>query len=177
MNNKFENETAQRKNSQGPPWYDRTLRKNIGLNLCLSILYIKRQVSVFIYSLFMLSSYKTRLKKYFFVFSAKKKPSENASTHIHLKFWNIPSLTDINFESLFLSNHSSTNSCVCPQKMSLEVRHHANRVRNDTYLAKSKRSYFWFALPHTLGTEPLQTIPHSRAQKAGLVLGLSERGW
>ena len=49
MYNKLENEKARRKNSQGPPWYDRTLHKNTGLNLCLSI-YIKSLV----YSLFML---------------------------------------------------------------------------------------------------------------------------
>ena len=51
MNNKFENEKLQRKNPKGPLWHDRTLHKNTGLNLCLSI-YIKSLVSVFVQSVY-----------------------------------------------------------------------------------------------------------------------------
>ena len=51
MNNKFENEKSQRKNPKGPLWHDRTLHKNTGLNLCLSI-YIKSLVFVFVQSVY-----------------------------------------------------------------------------------------------------------------------------
>ena len=95
MNNKFENEKVQRKNSKGPPWYDRTLLENTGLNLCLSI-YIKSLVSVFIYTVYLcclliktgwrnISSFLLQKKINILV---RIKPT------FAVKFWNILSNTD-----------------------------------------------------------------------------------
>ena len=69
----------------------------------------------------MLSSYLNKVETKFFVSFAKKKKKQqqqkkkHSSPHqtlICLEFWNMPSNTDPNFDRLFLSNHSSTNSCV-----------------------------------------------------------------
>ena len=62
---------------------------------------------------------------------------------------------------------------------SLEVCSHrpVNRARNDTYFAKTERRCFLFFLSSTPGTELLQTIPHPRPQRAGLVPGVARWGW
>ena len=67
MNNAFANENEGETLKR---LLDRALLKNSGLNLGLSI-YIKNLVSVFIYSLFKLSYYLSRLNKYFFICFAK----------------------------------------------------------------------------------------------------------
>ena len=85
----------------------------------------------------------------------KINPLENA-LYAHSR-QNIPLKTDFNFDKLFLSNLSPTNS------------HRVNRARNNTYFAKPERRYFLFATPPTPGAGPLQTIPH-------LVLGVARGG-
>ena len=56
-----------RKNLKGPPWYDKTLHKNTGLNLCLSI-YIISIVFVLgqsIYVVFLLNKAEEILLRFF----------------------------------------------------------------------------------------------------------------
>ena len=75
----------------------------------------------------------------------------------------MPSNTDPNFDRLFLSNHSSTNSCV------METAQEMTRTSQN-----QREVIFDLPRPPTPGTGPLQTIPHPRARKAGLVPGLPE---
>ena len=118
--------------------------------------------------------------KYFFYFFCQKK---SIRVRIIRTFvWNFKTYlksTDFYFDKLSLFNHSPTKFLRFSLKIrSLEVHSHlANSARNDTYFAKSKTTYFWFAPSSTPGTELLQTIPHPRTQRAGLVLGVARGGW
>jgi len=122
---------------------------------------------------------KARLMKYFFHSLAKKNPFEYASFarsfeilkhtfKYKIKYWWVIPLQLISDKFLRF-----------PSKIrSLEIRSHlANCARNDMYFAKPKRRYFWFAPSSTPGTELLQTIPHPRTRRAGLVPGVARGGW
>ena len=76
MNNKSENENEGKTLKH---LLDRTLHKNTGLNVCL----LKAALYPFSYtSIFKLSYYQTRLKKYFFVSFIKKISSNTHRTHM-----------------------------------------------------------------------------------------------
>ena len=85
-------------------------------------------------------------------------------------------MTDINVDRLFLCNHSPKNSCVFLWKhVVLRSAAIVQTAREITRTLQNQRDVFYFShdLP-TPETEPLQTIPHPRARRAGLVLGLPE---
>ena len=113
MYNKFENEKAPRKNTKGPPWYDRTLHKTEHLIESLFILiYLKPSICLSTVYLCCLLINKIEAKFLRFFCKKKNKHSSSHQTLIRLEFWNMPLNTEPNFDRLFLSNHSSTNSCV-----------------------------------------------------------------
>ena len=90
------------------------LHKNTGLNLCYLCTHIKSLVSFLVQSIYVVFLL-NKAEEIFLCFFCKKKKKSHSSTHqtyIPLKFWNIPSNTDLKFDRFFLSNHSSTNSCV-----------------------------------------------------------------
>ena len=99
--------------------------------------------------------------------------------------WSFKTLqkTGYNFDRLFHSNHSPTNSYVFPWKalVFIEVHsHRTNSARNDTYFTKSKRSYFLFAPPPNPppppGTGTHQTIPYPEPKGTDLSQGLTGEG-
>ena len=99
MNNKFENENEEEKlftkSASLVEHFMRTLDR-ISLSLYISKTFPFKNLSLF----------KAKLKKYFCPsFPENKIHSRTHHTHIRVKF---------NFDKLFLSNHSPTNSCVFP---------------------------------------------------------------
>ena len=97
--------------------------------------------------------------------------------------WSFKTLqkTGYNFDRLFHSNHSPTNSYVFPWKalVFIEVHsHRTNSARNDTYFTKSKRSYFLFAPPPNPPPPDRNASNNSppRAQRDGLVPRVDGRG-
>ena len=54
-----------RKNLKGPPWYDKTLHKNTGLNLCLSIYIIGIVLGQSIYVVFLLNKAEEIFRRFF----------------------------------------------------------------------------------------------------------------
>ena len=83
---------------------------------------------------------------------------------------------DFNFDRLFLSNHSPTVFALEIRILRLEVRsHRPHRARSDTYFAKLKRSYFWFAPPLYPRDRTASNNSHHWAWRAGLSRGLPGR--
>ena len=137
-----------------------TLDKNTMDWISVSDLYSLRALYPFSYTIYLnCLIIKARLMKYFFHSFAKKK---SIRVRIIRTFvWNFKYWWAIPL-----------------QPRSLEIRSHlANCARNDMYFAKAKRRYFWFAPSSTPGTELLQTIPHPRTRRAGLVPGVARGGW
>ena len=99
-------------------------------------------------------------------FSKKKSPFEYASY--------AQSNKDFNFDRLFLSNHSPAVFALEIRILRLEVRsHRPHRARSDTYFAKLKRSYFWFAPPLYPRDRTSSNNSHHWAWRAGLVPGVA----
>jgi len=164
MKNKFENEKPRRKNAKGPPWY-RTFHKTEHLIESLFILiYLKSSICLSTVYLCCLLIW-TRLKQNFFdSFAKKKKHSSSHQTLICLEFWNMPT-THPNLDRLFLSNHSSTNSCVMETAQEM------------TRTSQNQRGAI-FHLPHHLppGLDRFKQFPTPGSEKLDLSLGYP-RGW
>ena len=74
--------------------------------------------------------------------------------------------TYLNFDKLFLSNHSEKFLRFSLQIRSVEVRsHRVNCARNDLYFANQREDIFHFPHPPTSRTGPPQTIPPSPGPK------------
>ena len=150
-----------------------TLDKNTMDWISVSDLYSLRALYPFSYTIYLnCLIIKARLMKYFFHSFAKKKKSIRVRI-IRTFVWNFKSWWVIPLQPI------SDKFLRFPLKIrSLEIRSHlANCARNDMYFAKAKRRYFWFAPSSTPVTELLQTIPHSRTRRAGLVPGVARGGW
>ena len=124
MNNKFENEKSQRKNPNGPLWHDRTLHTDFIRTLdwmdhspflCLSSIYQKSSIrlcTVCLYCLLIKQGWRN-ISSFFL-------PKKKKNIRVRIKpvfIWNFETYLQrqtLNFDRLFLSNHSWTNSCVCP---------------------------------------------------------------
>ena len=108
MNNKFENKNEKEKLFK-KPLLDRTLQKNTGLNFCLS-LYQKPCIRFHVNFLIIK---KLPAEEIFLSFFPKNKIHSSASyAHLFKILKHTCTFsTDFNFNNLFLTNHSPTNSC------------------------------------------------------------------
>ena len=108
-----------------------------------------------------------------FILLPKKKTFEYASNAHSFEILKHSLMTDKNVDRLFLFNHSPKNSCVFLWKhVVLRSAAIVQTVREIRRTSQNQRDVFYFSHdPPTPGTEPLQTIPHARARRAGLVPG------
>ena len=110
--------------------------------------------------------------------------SSTHQTHLRLTFYyfmiNVPLNTDFNFERLFFSNQSATNSrdFLLGSLLYVVRRHCVNWEVISSWRASQEKQEVIFDLPRppTPGTKPFQTIPHPRARRAGLVPGVARGG-
>ena len=156
MYNKFENEKAPRKNTKGPPWYDRTLHKTEHLIESLFMpIYFKSSICLNTVYLCCLLINKVEAK--FLRFFCQKKKT-NIRVRIKPSFtWNFE--TCLQIQSLILIGYSSpTTLRQIPASWKPRLKWHV--------LRKIKERLFSICPART---GPLQTFPHLRARKSGLV--------
>jgi len=83
--------------------------------------------------------------------------------------------TTLNFERLFFSNQSATNCRDFPWKQAVFSTRSGTIVSTEKW--GTSQENFDLPCPPTPGTRLLQTIPHPRARRAGLVPGVARGGW